>query len=110
MRAMRLPQFTRGFLADEHCSSKKSHPVCRKTSSQRLPGWPRTHKIGEELKNARCRKTFGICAQVTGRVSIPDLARSIVQGQALADEPGLGTLTLPGFLREVTARFAEREA
>jgi acyl-CoA synthetase (AMP-forming)/AMP-acid ligase II len=35
---------------------------------------------------------------------------SIVKGIPLSEEPGLGTLTLPGFLREVTARHAEREA
>ena len=31
-------------------------------------------------------------------------------GIPLSDEPGLGALTLPGFLREVTARYANREA
>jgi fatty-acyl-CoA synthase len=35
---------------------------------------------------------------------------SIVSGIALADELGLGALTIPGYVREVTARFAEREA
>jgi acyl-CoA synthetase (AMP-forming)/AMP-acid ligase II len=35
---------------------------------------------------------------------------SIARGVPLADEPGLGTLTLPGYLREVTARYAGREA
>jgi fatty-acyl-CoA synthase len=35
---------------------------------------------------------------------------SIVKGIPLAEEPGLGTLTLSGFLREVTTRFADREA
>jgi len=35
---------------------------------------------------------------------------SIVRGTPLADEPGLGALTIPGYLREVTARYAEREA
>lgn len=35
---------------------------------------------------------------------------SFVSGMSLADEPGLGALTIPGYLREVTARFAEREA
>ena len=37
-------------------------------------------------------------------------APSIVSGIPLSAEPGLGALTLPGFLREVTSRFAEREA
>jgi fatty-acyl-CoA synthase len=35
---------------------------------------------------------------------------SIVQGLPLSAEPGLGALTLPGFLREVTRSFADREA
>ncbi|HNM84446.1 MAG TPA: AMP-binding protein, partial [Mycobacterium sp.] len=35
---------------------------------------------------------------------------SIVSGPQLAAEPGLGALTLPGFLREVTASYGEREA
>lgn len=35
---------------------------------------------------------------------------SIVSGIPLSAEPGLGALTLPGYLREVTARFAAREA
>jgi fatty-acyl-CoA synthase len=35
---------------------------------------------------------------------------SIVSGPPLSDEPGLGSLTLPGFLREVTQTYGEREA
>lgn len=35
---------------------------------------------------------------------------SIVAGPPLGDEPGLGALTLPGFLREVTTAYADREA
>jgi fatty-acyl-CoA synthase len=35
---------------------------------------------------------------------------SIVSGPPLSDEPGLGALTLPGFLREVTQTYGEREA
>lgn len=35
---------------------------------------------------------------------------SIVSGPPLSEEPGLGALTLPGFLREVTTAFAGREA
>jgi fatty-acyl-CoA synthase len=35
---------------------------------------------------------------------------SIVSGPPLSDEPALGTLTLPGFLREVTQAYGEREA
>ncbi len=35
---------------------------------------------------------------------------SIIKGIPLDQEPGIGALTLPGFLREVSARYAEREA
>jgi len=35
---------------------------------------------------------------------------SIVSGPPLSDEPGLGPLTLPGFLREVTQMYSDREA
>ncbi len=35
---------------------------------------------------------------------------SVVHGPALAEEHGLGALTLPGFLRDVTERFADRDA
>jgi fatty-acyl-CoA synthase len=37
-------------------------------------------------------------------------AASIVFGRPLSEEPGLGTLTLPGYLREITGRYAAREA
>lgn len=45
----------------------------------------------------------------TGTQHTPDPA-AIVAGPPLAEEPGLGTLTLPGFLREVTESYAERTA
>jgi acyl-CoA synthetase (AMP-forming)/AMP-acid ligase II len=35
---------------------------------------------------------------------------SLVEGAPLADEPGIGALTIPGYARAVTSRFAEREA
>ena len=35
---------------------------------------------------------------------------SLVSGPPLREEPGLGALTLPGFLREVTLAYADREA
>lgn len=35
---------------------------------------------------------------------------SIVHGAPLSEEPGLGALTLPGYFREVTTRYADREA
>lgn len=41
---------------------------------------------------------------------VPARPPSIVSGPPLAEEPGLGALTLPGFLREVTEAYAEREA
>jgi fatty-acyl-CoA synthase len=41
---------------------------------------------------------------------IADSAVAISRGSPLADEPGLGDLTLGGFLREVTARSGTREA
>ncbi|MFD1814639.1 class I adenylate-forming enzyme family protein [Rhodococcus gannanensis] len=37
-------------------------------------------------------------------------AESVVSGPPLDSEPGLGSLTLPGFLREVTDLYADREA
>lgn len=37
-------------------------------------------------------------------------ALSIVKGVPLSEEPGIGALTMSGFLREVTTRFADREA
>ncbi len=35
---------------------------------------------------------------------------ALIHGPLLTSEPGLGALTLPGYLREVTQRFSEREA
>ncbi len=51
-----------------------------------------------------------------GRVQSPPTARpkaakiSIARGVPLSEEPGLGALTLPAYLREVTDRYAGREA
>lgn len=45
-----------------------------------------------------------------GFATVPDTSKSLVHGIPLDEEPGLGTLTLPGWLREVTARFGLREA
>jgi acyl-CoA synthetase (AMP-forming)/AMP-acid ligase II len=42
--------------------------------------------------------------------SAPAAPLSIIKGIPLDQEAGLGTLTLPGFLREVTMRFASQEA
>jgi acyl-CoA synthetase (AMP-forming)/AMP-acid ligase II len=47
---------------------------------------------------------------MSGHVYVPDTSVSIVRGPPLADEAALGELTLAGFLRQVTERFAEREA
>ena len=35
---------------------------------------------------------------------------AVIRGAPLAEEPGLGALTMPGFLAEVSARFGPREA
>ena len=35
---------------------------------------------------------------------------SLLHGDPLGEEPGLGALTLPGYLREIASRFAHREA
>jgi len=44
-------------------------------------------------------------------IALPPAAPlSIIKGIPLEQEPGLGALTLPGFLREVSTRFADREA
>jgi len=40
----------------------------------------------------------------------PAPLRSLVEGIPLDREPGLGALTMPGFLREVTGRYRGREA
>ena len=40
----------------------------------------------------------------------PQAGLSIVRGVPLAEEPGLGALTLPGFRREVCTRYPDREA
>lgn len=45
-----------------------------------------------------------------GYASVPDPALSLVKGTPLAEEPGLGMLTVPGWLRDVTARFDGRIA
>ena len=41
---------------------------------------------------------------------LKDTSLSIVRGVPLSEETGLGALTLPGFIREVTTRFAAHEA
>ncbi|MCX7864552.1 MAG: AMP-binding protein, partial [Novosphingobium sp.] len=41
---------------------------------------------------------------------VPDPKLSIARGPPLEEEPGLGALTLPGLLEEVTVRFGMREA
>lgn len=40
----------------------------------------------------------------------PENGLSLVRGIPLADEPGMGALTIPGYLKEVTARHGDREA
>lgn len=41
---------------------------------------------------------------------VDDLSVSRVRGIALEAEPGIGALTIPGYLREVCTRYADREA
>ncbi|WP_067687417.1 class I adenylate-forming enzyme family protein [Nocardia jejuensis] len=43
-------------------------------------------------------------------MTTPPHQDSILSGPPLDSEPGLGTLTLPGFLREVTEQYRDREA
>jgi fatty-acyl-CoA synthase len=43
-------------------------------------------------------------------LSVRDPTVSIVRGTPLSQEPGLGELTLCGFIRQVTERFSDREA
>ena len=45
-----------------------------------------------------------------GYAVVPDPAVSIAKGIPLADEPGLGALTMPALLDEVTARYGTAEA
>ncbi len=59
--------------------------------------------------HGRGRASVGV-AVVAETASEAQQSLSIVSGPPLADEPGLGALTLPGFLREVTAMYGEREA
>lgn len=40
----------------------------------------------------------------------PELALSLVHGLPMEQEFGIGALTIPGYLREVTSRYADREA
>jgi acyl-CoA synthetase (AMP-forming)/AMP-acid ligase II len=44
-------------------------------------------------------------------MNVPSQASpSVIRGVPLSEEPGLGALSLPGFLREVTERYGPREA
>src|SRR3974390_169358 len=47
---------------------------------------------------------------MTTHAFVADKAVSIARGVPLTDEPEVGALTLPGFLREVTERFSGRAA
>jgi fatty-acyl-CoA synthase len=47
---------------------------------------------------------------MSGHQILPDESVSIVRGMPLSQEPGLGELTLPGFIRQVAERFADCEA
>lgn len=45
-----------------------------------------------------------------GHASMPDPSVSLVHSLPLAEQPGLGAMTLPGWLQEVTQKFGPREA
>lgn len=45
-----------------------------------------------------------------GYASVPDPALSLVKGIPVAEEPGIGVLTVSGWLRDVTTRFGARMA
>ncbi|CAN7337043.1 class I adenylate-forming enzyme family protein [Phenylobacterium sp. LjRoot225] len=47
---------------------------------------------------------------MSDHVFVQDKSVSIVRGPPLSEEPGLGELTLAGFIRQVTERFPAREA
>jgi fatty-acyl-CoA synthase len=47
---------------------------------------------------------------MTGHQIVQDKSVSIVRGIPLSEEPGLGELTLTGFIRQVADRFSSREA
>ncbi len=50
-------------------------------------------------------------ANISDSQQINDMKKlSIVHAIPLAEEPGIGALSLPGYLREVTERFADNEA
>lgn len=49
-------------------------------------------------------------AGTPGYSIVPDESVSIIKGIPLAEEPGLGALTLAGFIREVTTAYGPREA
>lgn len=47
---------------------------------------------------------------MTRHIFLDDPALSVSRGKPLSAEPGMGALTLGGFLEEVVARYGEREA
>lgn len=44
------------------------------------------------------------------RAIVGDLAVSLVRGIPLCEEPGMGALAIPGYLREVCDRYGDSEA
>src|SRR5262245_44321719 len=57
--------------------------------------------------------TLGFCMSkvaVMAAASTSPPLLAIATGIPLSEEPGLGALTIPAYVREVTARFADREA
>ncbi|MEE2732064.1 MAG: class I adenylate-forming enzyme family protein [Pseudomonadota bacterium] len=44
------------------------------------------------------------------RATVDDLSASLVRGMPLQEEPGMGALTIPGYLQEVCERYGDAEA
>src|ERR1700737_3748634 len=60
--------------------------------------------------SVRDRGKLGVRPMSTHTSSLASAACSVVMGEPLSAESGLGSMTIPGYLREVTARFGSREA
>ena len=87
------------------------HPAAIATSAMR-PGAP----LPSKTVPPRMTSSADIRSPLASRARKADRrddrpARTLDRtGTPLSEEPGLGALTIPGYLREVTTRFAEREA
>src|SRR5262249_26740666 len=79
---------------------------CAARSGEAAPDQPERRNAG----GLHSRGRTAVVAMVDETSSEAAQGLSIVSGPPLSDEPGLGSLTLPGFLREVTQEYGEREA